>query len=1223
MRARGLLLFVVASLGCPFPAGADVLPRPAVADGSVIARKSGEEVRFIDVSGWRFVDVKQDLLAGDALRTNAQGALAVLFADHTQIRMARNTTLLVKEVGSTSDSRFALEGGTIWARAQRGGIGLTIDTPAAAAAIRGTDWTMTVDATGKTSLVVLEGEVELFNPQGSVTVRRGEGAVARIGQAPTKIIIVDPDDREQMLFYYSLKGVFSALPASPLPAPRMRAERLRIGAIPASRRTAEDWVTLAEASLSFDGRAAAASALQEAGRHRLTATQRARLDLIEALIAGAGQRHADAARLFQRALPGLDRNRRAIAAYGGYFARALVDPDRAEKPPAVKDAGPYAAIAEAMTAGFLTDIKTAVAILRRAEARYPSDPTLPAVRARFAMLLDDREQVREAIARSLALDPDDFNALLARATYRADLESDFEGALADLERARAIAPGESELWNTTGLVESARGAQKEAEKAFRRAIALDPESPVARANMAILFLDQGRVREAGVEIDKALALDPGFDIALVARGRYHLQKGEMAQAVEDLLAGSTANPAYSQGLLLLGAAYYENGDGQAAAQALDNADRLDPNDSVTSAARTAIAIDAYEADAAISAAQEGLRRARARGGAFESLSANRDAGSTLNSAFRLLGLNEWGRFYGDIVFDPFTASGYVDQAVAGSVNPFVTDLTAGRFPSDPTDNANTFSSLLQGLMLDPGMVSARQRSANLLRRPFVEGSLSGGPDRESGGRLGWHGDAEIQSYSVTPVPWSFYGAISNRDGPGLRDTGPSFTAVGVDSAGIDSRRLSATAYLTAQPTPADRLVAFGSFVDSDARYSAIPGPAFAIPPGAPLPFTGIDFSDRGERQGFTGGLAWSHSFGYRNVGSAGVFGTSIRERSTYSQVFEGGGAEFGARTAEEIDQRYAIGALNHAVGIGDLTLRYGLEGGTLNLGQTDTLTLFSPTSPPIVASSAGETGVAVGRAYLDGIYEFSHTLKAEAALFGTRMDGGALEVKRLEPRLAAAWSPMDGHWLRAGFLRETALIDATTLAPVGVLGLQSNQLPLSPGGYSDTFAARWDAQWSDRVFTAVDYQHQKAHDLAVPQPFQLATIAIPEGRIDRVSATANVWIGGGFGAFATFAYADSDGGGLPLPFVPEKSARFGLTFVHPSNIKVTLSQSYVGERTGDAVGTVLDGYWTTDAALTWESPDKRLVLDLAGYNLTNTKFEVAPDMGGWGPSFFGTLKVRF
>ena len=99
----------------------------------------------------------------------------------------------------------------------------------------------------------------------------------------------------------------------------------------------------------------------------------------------------------------------------------------------------------------------------------------------------------------------------------------------------------------------------------------------------------------------------------------------------------------------------------------------------------------------------------------------------VNEAFRLQGLDAWGRYYGDVFFDPFSAAGYIDQSLAGSVDPFVVDLDAnGSVLTDPEANNSAFSSLFQGLMLDPLMLSGRSRTANLFRRPFVEGSVGGG-----------------------------------------------------------------------------------------------------------------------------------------------------------------------------------------------------------------------------------------------------------------------------------------------------------------------------------------------------------------------------------------------------------------------------------------------------------------------------------------------------------------
>lgn len=1225
MRGTVRVSLALAALACMQQAAAEPVPRAQPAAGSVIARKSGEEVRFIDVSSWQVVDLRQDVVPGDYLRTNANGTLAVLFADRTQMRLGRNTTLLVKEIGGGSDTRFSLEQGSIWARAERGGQGLTVDTPAAAAAIRGTDWTMTVDGDGRTSLTVLEGTVELANEFGSVSVAEGEAAAASIGSAPTKVVIVDPDDREQMLFYLSLRNAFGWMPVSPLSSPDMRAERERIGAKPEQARSAEDWLTLAEVSMNYDGKPAALKAAAQVRAFRLTPSQKARLDLIDALAAGSAQQYAQAAQLFERAASRLDAKRRAIALYGGYFARSLADPDHIEQPPVVHGGGPYAALTEAWTAGFLKDIPAAIEVIRRAETHYPDDPSLPAYRAQLAILIDDREQVKEAIARALALDPDDPIALEARVNYKVGVQSDIEGALLDATRASDIAPGSTTIWNAIGNLQSTRGGEREAEAAYLRSIDLDPNDPVAYANLAILYLDQGRVKEAKVLIDKAMAADPALDLMLVARGRYYLQTGEMDKALEDLLAGTTANPAYANGLLLLAAGYYESGEREAAEQALENADRLDPNDPVTSNFETAIAIDAYESDRAIRSAQEALRRSRARGGDYAALSASKDAGSTLNDAFRLQGLDAWGKYYGQAVFDPFAASSYVDQTLAGSRDPFINDATFGNLAVEADTNTSSFSSFLQGLMLDPFMISSRSRSANLIHRPFLEASIGAGFTSTANADPGLTTEVELQGFGQTPLPWSFYGTFETRD---LNDT--RFTTIpGPIDAQVDAsfQDISGTGYFATKPTPNDRVVAYLSIRNNTSDFGAATfDPSILVPP-----VTGFRAPLEKQTESGNAAVAWSHTFGYHNVANAALFASVLNQKSTVGELFDTDVGVIGTTGDTETDQQSYLGAVNHFYGIGDLTFRYGVEGGFLDLGQDTSMTIYIGPFPSItVPISSVEGTVDIGRVYLDALYEVSPTTKVEAALFGTYLDGDGINVERLEPRFGVAWAPSEGHWLRAAFLRETSAIDSTTLAPIGILGIQSNQTQLGVGGYSDSFAAQWDAEWSDRLFTSVEYQHQDMHDLAIEVPLAIGTVDFSEGRIDRVSATGNVWLGSGFGAFAIAAYADSEikdpasaGFGAALPFVPEISGRVGMTWVHPSNFKVTAAATYVGERASEATGGELGDFWTADAFLTWEPFDKRFELELAGYNLFDEKFEVAADVPGWGRSFVGSFKVRF
>ncbi|TCS05235.1 FecR domain-containing protein [Rhizobium sp. BK418] len=1235
-----------------FPVAAEPLQRPTPVAGSVIARKAGEEVRFVDVTNWRVVDLNQDLLDGDVLRTNATGQLAILFSDHTQIRLGRNSALQVKKMSATGDTILNLQSGTIWARAQRGGQGLTVETPAAAAAIRGTDWTMTVEG-AKTSMIVLEGRVSLTNPQGSVDVNEGEGAVATIGQAPHKIISVNPDDREQMLFYLDLRDGFGLMPTSPLRADRMATERRRLLALPPERRTTEDWLELAEVQSAFDGRQAAAATLQNIRGRKLTVAQQARVDLLDATIAGSEKRYGDAAKLFEKALPHLDPTRRNMAQYGGYFARSLADPTHAEQPPA-NTAGPYGAIMQAYTAGFLENPRAALDIIKKAEQRYPDDPTLPAIRAQLAQLVDDRKQMKEAYERSLALDPDHPMALAARAGYKAAYESDINGALADLNRAIELAPGASGTLNSLGLLQSSRDANREAEEAFKKAIELDPQDPVAHANLAILYLDQGRMKEAKREIDTAIALDPSFDIALLARGRYYLQTGERDKALEDLLAASTANPGHSQSQLMLAAAHYEKGDRLPSEQALDNANRLDDNDPVISAFRTAVDIDDYNADGAIANAQEFLRRSRARGGDFSGLGANQSAGSTLNNAFRLQGLDAWGRYYGDAVFDPFKGSGYIDQSIKGSIFPFV---NATSFSDDNViqyrNNASSYSSFIQGLLLSPHMLSGRSRAATLFDVPFIEGSLGGGINSVDG-HTRRTGEAEIQGYSNATFPISFYGNLTWEelalDGD-YRDFG---------GFALDKKLLTGNAYLTATLTPDDRIVSFinhgkaygplNALTTSTAFTDRLNEEFFLPVLGGVIPTLELPLYQNRYDEGETtiGGVGWSHTFGYRNVLNTALLYSEGKAKTVFDQTFDASDATgapapdlipFMETSLESASKTY-IAAISHSIGDDTLTWRYGIEGGWTD-SSSKAMRHFDTLIPGLVLVDEETIGppdensrVNIGRTYIDLLHEITPDLKGEYALFATRLEGDDTDVSRLEPRFGLAWQPVQNQWLRAAFMRQGLDTGVPSLAPVGILGLQANQFSVGAEGYADTVALQWDAEWTDRFFTSVEYQHQELHDFSIGLPVTgLALIdsqTYGRGTIDRAAVTANLALGSGFGLSATYAYMDSENEDPTtfnyhgdLPFIPQNSGQIALTWVNEAKVKATVAANYIGERTGDLVGTKLDDYWSLDAHLIWEPFDKRIALEAAAYNLLDEDFEVLPGTPGWGRAFKGSLKIRF
>lgn len=653
---------------------------------------------------------------------------------------------------------------------------------------------------------------------------------------------------------------------------------------------------------------------------------------------------------------------------------------------------------------------------------------------------------------------------------------------------------------------------------------------------------------------------------------------------------------------------------------------LDPNDPVTAQVVASFAIDDYQADLAIAAAQSALRRARARGGDFALTEANRTEGSLLNQAFRLQGLDAWGRSYGDAVFDPFDGASLVDQAVAGSVLPVASNLSYGEDFVDPTPDTAGFSALFQGLLLSPGILAGRERGNDVLRRPFVEatvgfGAVATGDDVRSTRSL------ELQGFGHHPMPVSGYLLLEQEGQADSRRWREPGSAIPLSEFDLDERVTSGLAYATASITPADHLVLYAQ----SARDKSGIGAGRILIDEPLLPFDALFYERDSETRVSRAGLGWSHSFGLRNVVEAAVFGTEIKQRTQEAGIIASlaDGEVLGLRNlSAETSQSSRMAALGWRYGRSGWVLRTGIEAGRVKASriQRDT-TITGPV--PDVTVATRRLDFDVSRAWADLAFDIGPGLSAEAGAIATRF-GGDLDLSRVEPRIGLSWRPSDRHWLRAGWIADTAGQGDTTLAPIGVVALQANRMPLDPGGRSETAILRWDAEWNDRLFTSLDLQRQRFTDISIPIPTGLDWIDIADGRLDRISATVNYKLPRGVGVFATLARSDSENRdpasasrGESLPFVPDTAARLGVTWVHPANIRASLSASWIGPRTGDETGQRLDGFWTADLAATWESPDQRFLAELKAWNLLDERFEVAPQIEGWGRTLEASLKIRF
>jgi tetratricopeptide (TPR) repeat protein len=156
---------------------------------------------------WRSATVGQELIAHDRLRTGEDSRAAVRFGDSTVLRIDELTEeeILPPQVAGAKPT-MDLKQGSAYFFSREKSREINVQTPAANGGIRGTEFVVTVAANGATSFTILDGEVEISNSQGSVSVQSGERGEIEPGGKPAKTSVTNAMDSAQWCFYYP--GIF-------------------------------------------------------------------------------------------------------------------------------------------------------------------------------------------------------------------------------------------------------------------------------------------------------------------------------------------------------------------------------------------------------------------------------------------------------------------------------------------------------------------------------------------------------------------------------------------------------------------------------------------------------------------------------------------------------------------------------------------------------------------------------------------------------------------------------------------------------------------------------------------------------------------------------------------------------------------------------------------------------------------------------------------------------
>ena len=184
---------------------------------------------------------------------------------------------------------------------------------------------------------------------------------------------------------------------------------------------------------------------------------------------------------------------------------------------------------------------------------------------------DPREMfplAKSAIARALAIDPDSAEAYSSKGFIEFWYDWDWPRAEASLRHAIALNPNLAEAQIALAHLLVNIGRVQEALPYARKAIALDPLSPLVNSLAGGFIGAAGHKAEARKHIDKTLELEPNSWVALRIRSGRAMARGDHAQAIADLKRAAEISQDSSQSLNLLGKAYVEAGNRPAAEQVL-------------------------------------------------------------------------------------------------------------------------------------------------------------------------------------------------------------------------------------------------------------------------------------------------------------------------------------------------------------------------------------------------------------------------------------------------------------------------------------------------------------------------------------------------------------------------------------------------------------------------------------------------------------------------------
>lgn len=446
---HSLTLVILVSLVFSFRS--DATTKEASPEGAEVISKENLVDAAHANAEWQPALIGQKLVWRDRLRTGEDSRAALRFGDLSILRVDEFFEGEILPPTSAGEKpTLDLQQGSAYFFSREKSREINVRTPAANGGIRGTEFVVTAKATdGGVSFVVIDGEVEVFNGNGSVVVRGGERADTAIGGTPTRTKANHPLDSAKWCFHYpgvlDPKEVMDSLPdRDPL-----------------------------QASLSAYAEGDLLKALEQYPHARLPASPEEKVYRASLfLVAGQAAKAEGLLNELDHNLP----NRQAIFTL---IAAATSKKDKAIAPPSTASGW----MAESYYRQSEGDLKGASQAAERATAL---DPDFGFGWTRLAEVEFSRgrmSQAKEALEKGLTLTPNNPAAHALRGSVLS-AEGKFDEAIASFEKAMALDSAIGDAWAGRGLCLIRQGEIKAGRRDLFTAAALEPNRKIFRKYLA-------------------------------------------------------------------------------------------------------------------------------------------------------------------------------------------------------------------------------------------------------------------------------------------------------------------------------------------------------------------------------------------------------------------------------------------------------------------------------------------------------------------------------------------------------------------------------------------------------------------------------------------------------------------------------------------------------------------------------------------------------------------